>query len=224
LAGRGASVAVHYHARAEAAEAVARAIEDAGGRAVALQADLSRTDECVGLTEEASRSLGAIDILVNNAGEMTDAAVLDMPEAEWQRALALHLTAAFLCSQGCLFSMIERRWGRIINLSSQAALTGSARHAHYAAAKAGLLGLTYSLAKEVAGYGITVNAVVPGRILTDMIADRSEGRLEEWLRQTPIGRLGAAEEVAAAIAFLASPGASYITGATLNVSGGQYMG
>jgi NAD(P)-dependent dehydrogenase (short-subunit alcohol dehydrogenase family) len=120
--------------------------------------------------------------------------------------------------------MKEQHWGRIINVSSQAAYRGSANHAHYAAAKAGLLGFTFSLAKELGDSGITVNAVTPGRILTDLLLKQTPGREEEWLRQTPLGRFGRPEEVAAAITFLASEEASYITGTVLNVSGGLVMG
>jgi NAD(P)-dependent dehydrogenase (short-subunit alcohol dehydrogenase family) len=120
--------------------------------------------------------------------------------------------------------MVLNKWGRIINVSSQVALTGSANHAHYAAAKAGLLGLTYSAAKEFGASGVTVNAVLPGRIQTNMIAKRSDGRMDEWLKQTPLARLGKAEEIASMIAFLVSEKASYVTGAAINVNGGLVMG
>jgi NAD(P)-dependent dehydrogenase (short-subunit alcohol dehydrogenase family) len=120
--------------------------------------------------------------------------------------------------------MQERRWGRIINVSSQVAYTGSNNHAHYAAAKSGLLGFTFSLAKELGASGVTINVVAPGRIVTDLLLDRMAGREEEWIRQTPLQRFGRPEEVAGPIAFLASEDASYITGAVINVSGGQLMG
>ena len=224
LARQGAAVAVHWRAEEQQARRVVRAIEAEGGRAAAVQADLAEAAGCRRAVAEAEKRLGAVDILVNNAGEMTDCAVADLTEEVWNRSLAVNLTAAFLCAQACLPQMAARGWGRIINISSQAAEAGSARHAHYAAAKAGLLGFTYSLAKEMGPHGVTVNAVSPGRIETDMIGARAEGRREEWLRQTPLGRLGTAAEVAAAIVFLASPAAGYITGARLNVAGGLRMG
>jgi len=161
---------------------------------------------------------------VNNAGEQGTASVTEMADAEWQRSLDLNLTAAFRLAQACLPEMLAQRWGRIINVSSQAAYTGSARHAHYAAAKAGLLGFTFSLAKEAGPHNVTANVVVPGRIETDMLAGQLPSRAGEWLKQTPLGRLGRPEEVAAAIAFLASEAASYITGAALQVGGGLVMG
>jgi NAD(P)-dependent dehydrogenase (short-subunit alcohol dehydrogenase family) len=165
-----------------------------------------------------------VEILVNNAGEVTDLAVVNMPDGDWEQSLAVNLTAAFRYARECIPMMKEQHWGRIINVSSQAAYRGSANHAHYAAAKAGLLGFTFSLAKELGDSGITVNVVTPGRILTDLLLKQMPGREEEWLRQTPLGRFGRPEEVAAAITFLASEEASYITGAVLNVSGGLVMG
>jgi NAD(P)-dependent dehydrogenase (short-subunit alcohol dehydrogenase family) len=147
-----------------------------------------------------------------------------MKDEEWEQSIALNLGAAFRYARECIPAMKERGWGRIINVSSQAALTGSSNHAHYAAAKSGLLGLTFSLAKELATSGITANVVVPGRIVTDLLLSRMPGREEEWMGQTPMRRFGRPEEVAGPIAFLASEDASYITGAVLNVSGGQLMG
>ena len=169
-------------------------------------------------------SLGAVDILVNNAGELTTSAVEKLGDALWERTLTLNLTAAFRCTRAVIPAMKERRWGRIVNVSSQAAYTGSANHAHYAAAKAGMAGLTFSLAKELGPHGVTANLVVPGRIETDILADDLPTRREEWLGQTPARRLGRPEEVAAAIAFLASEPASYVMGAALHVGGGLVMG
>lgn len=224
LAERGAAVAVHYRTRVAAAEEVVEQIERMGGKAAAFPADLSDSAATPHLMERVIARLGKIDILVNNAGEMTDVAVADMSDEEWDRALAVNLTAAFRCARACIPSMKQRNWGRIINVSSQAAYTGSANHAHYAASKSGLLGLTFSLAKELGTSGITVNLVAPGRITTDMLLERMSGREEEWRQQTPLRRIGNPEEVAAAIAFLASDAASYITGANLHVNGGLVMG
>lgn len=224
LAAQGAAVAVHYRGRADAALAVAEQIRAEGGTAMGVQADLRDPDAIARLVAEVRAELGPVDILVNNAGEQGTAAVTEMTDAEWQRSLDLNLTAAFRLAQACLPHMLAQRWGRIVNVSSQAAYTGSARHAHYAAAKAGLLGFTFSLAKEAGPHNVTANVVVPGRIETDMLAGQLAARADEWLRQTPLGRLGRPEEVAAAIAFLASEAASYITGAALQVGGGLVMG
>jgi NAD(P)-dependent dehydrogenase (short-subunit alcohol dehydrogenase family) len=173
---------------------------------------------------EAVARLGNIDILVNNAGEMTDVSVVDMKDEDWEQALAINLTSSFRYARECIASMKERRWGRIINVSSQAASTGSSHHAHYSAAKSGLLGFTFSLTKELGAYGITANVVAPGRILTDLLQERMAGREQEWISQTPMRRFGRPEEVAATIAFLASEESSYINGAVINVNGGLVMG
>jgi 3-oxoacyl-[acyl-carrier protein] reductase len=223
LAELGASVAVHYRAQADAAAQVVRQIESDGGAAISVQADLAHPEAAERLVSAVLARFGRIDILVNNAAEMTDAAVLDMTDTQWDQIINVNLSAVFRLSRACGAQMVKQGWGRIISLSSQAAFSGSNNHAHYAASKAGLSGLTYSLAKELGRHGVTANLVAPGRIETDMLFERSAGRMDEWLRQTPLGRLGKPEEVAAAIAFLALPAASYITGATLHVNGGQVM-
>lgn len=223
LAAQGATVAVHYRSRADSANEVVAAIREADGTAGAVSADLSVAGAAEDLVRSVSESLGAVDILVNNAGQMTDVPVETMTDEVWERSLAVNLSAAFRCSRACLPAMKASGWGRIINVTTQAAYTGSANHAHYAAAKSGLHGFTFSLAKELGTSGITVNLVAPGRIRTDMLLERSAGREDEWLRQTPLRRLGEPEEVAGPIAFLASDAASYITGATLHVNGGLVM-
>ena len=223
LAGQGAAVALHYRGQTEAAQAVTEAIHRQGGKAAAFQADLARTGAPEALVQQVITQLGAPDILINNAAEFTDSAVADMPDEMWAQTLALNLTAAFACTRACLPGMQTRGWGRIISLSSQAAFVGSARHAHYAAAKSGLAGFTYSLAKEVGTQGITVNLVSPGRIVTDMLAGQIPKREAEWIQQTPLRRLGQPEEVAGAVVFLASNAAAYITGTTIHVNGGLYM-
>ncbi|MBA3793888.1 MAG: 3-oxoacyl-ACP reductase FabG [Rubrobacter sp.] len=224
LAASGADVAVHYNSNHGLAEEVVAMIEEAGGKSVAVAANLLEKDAGNRVVAAAKSSLGAVDILVNNAGELTTSAVEDLADAVWERTLTLNLTAAFRCARAAIPSMKERRWGRIVNVSSQAAYTGSANHAHYAAAKSGMAGLTFSLAKELGPHGVTANLVVPGRIKTDILADDLPTRQEEWLGQTPARRLGRPEEVAAAIAFLASESASYVMGAALNVGGGLVMG
>lgn len=224
LAAHGAVTAVHYRAQAQAAAEVVTAINDAGGKAQAFQANVSASAEVNHLVEQVAIELGAVDILVNNAGEMTDSSVEAMPDELWERSLAVNLSSAFYGARACIPAMKEKRWGRIINVASQVVYTGSTNHAHYAAAKSGLLGLTFSLAKELGSFGITVNLVSPGRIITDMLVERMTGREQEWLNQTPMRRFGTPEEVAGAVAFLASESASYITGANLNINGGLTMG
>jgi 3-oxoacyl-[acyl-carrier protein] reductase len=223
LAAHGAAVGVHYSAsQAQAAEVVDQ-IRGAGGRAIAIRGDLREADAPGRAVAEAAAAFGPIDILINNAGQMTDVPVEAMSDEIWEAALSLHLTAVFRCSRAVIPAMKMRRWGRIVNVSTQALYTGSKNHAHYAAAKAGLLGFTFSLAKEVGEHGVTVNLVAPGRIRTGMLAERSSGREEEWMRQTPVRRFGDPSEIAGAIVFLASQAAGYITGATLHVNGGLVM-
>jgi len=223
LAAHGAAVGVHCStSQAQAAEVVEE-IRRAGGRAIAIGGDLRQADAPARIVAEAAAALGPIDILVNNAGQMTDMAVEAMPDEVWEAALSLHLTATFRCCRAVIPMMKARRWGRIVNVSTQALYTGSKNHAHYAAAKAGLLGFSFSLAKEVGEHGITVNLVAPGRIRTGLLLERSSGREAEWMQQTPMRRFGEPEEIAGAIVFLASPAAGYITGATLHVNGGLVM-
>ena len=224
LAARGAAVAVLCRSRLDQAKEVVQQIQAGGERALALQADALDPGAIKRSVQQAVFGLGRVDILVNNLGEMTDGPVAEMKDEEWEHSLAVNLGSAFRYARECIPSMKERRWGRIINVSSQVAYSGSNNHAHYAAAKSGLLGFTFSLAKELGAWGVTVNAVAPGRIVTDLLLERMAGREEEWIRQTPLQRFGRPEEVAGPIAFLASDDASYITGAVLNVSGGQLMG
>jgi len=224
LAAEGIAVAIQYSSSKAQAEALASKLKLAGSKVEIFQSDLTKSDSANTLVSEVKKSLGEIDILINNAGLMSDASIIQMSDQLWDEAINLNLTASFKLMRACAPDMVAKKWGRIINISSQVALTGSANHAHYSAAKAGLLGLTYSAAKEYGKVSITVNAVLPGRIETNMIAERSKGRLDEWLSQTPLNRLGTPAEVAAMIAFLASDKASYITGAAINVNGGLVMG
>jgi NAD(P)-dependent dehydrogenase (short-subunit alcohol dehydrogenase family) len=218
------TVALQYSSSAVEAKQIAEHLNSKGAKVEIFQADLSQKDSAEKLVASVKSKLGDIDILVNNAGLMSDASIIEMSDELWDQALNINLTAAFKLIKACAPSMVSKKWGRIINISSQVALTGSANHAHYATAKAGLLGLTYSAAKEYGASGVTVNAVLPGRIETNMIAQRSIGRLDEWLSQTPLKRLGRPDEVAGMINFLASETASYVTGAAINVNGGLVMG
>ena len=224
LAAEKNSVALQYSSSQEEAKKLADQLNGQGFKVEIFQADLSKKGAAENLAAQVKKNLGDIDILVNNAGVMSDSSIIQMSDDFWDEAINVNLTAAFKLIRACAPSMVSKKWGRVINISSQVALTGSANHAHYATAKAGLLGLTYSAAKEYGASGVTVNAVLPGRIETKMIADRSVGRLDEWLSQTPLNRLGRADEVASMINFLASDASSYITGASINVNGGLVMG
>lgn len=224
LAAEKITVALQYSSSQMQAKQIADQLNGKGFKVEIFQADLSQKGAAENLVEQVKKNLGDIDILVNNAGVMSDASIIQMSDQLWDEAINLNLTAAFKLIRACAPSMVSKKWGRVINISSQVALTGSANHAHYATAKAGLLGLTYSAAKEYGASGVTVNAVLPGRIETKMIADRSVGRLDEWLSQTPLNRLGRPDEVASMINFLASDASSYITGAAINVNGGLVMG
>jgi NAD(P)-dependent dehydrogenase (short-subunit alcohol dehydrogenase family) len=218
------TVALQYSSSANEAKQISEQLNSKGLKVEIFRADLSQKDSVDKLVANVKANLGDIDILINNAGLMSDASIIEMSDELWDQALNINLTTAFKLIRACAPSMVSKKWGRIINISSQVALVGSANHAHYAAAKAGLLGLTYSAAKEYGASGVTVNAVLPGRIQTNMIAQRSKGRLDEWLAQTPLNRLGKPEEVAGMINFLASEMASYVTGASINVNGGLVMG
>ena len=224
LAAEKITVALQYSSSQKEAKEIADQLNGKGFKVEIFQADLSQKGAAENLVEQVKKNLGDIDILVNNAGVMSDASIIQMSDQLWDEAINVNLTAAFKLIRACAPSMVSKKWGRVINISSQVALTGSANHSHYATAKAGLLGLTYSAAKEYGASGVTVNAVLPGRIETKMIADRSVGRLDEWLSQTPLNRLGRPDEVASMINFLASDASSYITGAAINVNGGLVMG
>ena len=224
LANENIAVAIQYLSSSNEAKALSDKLKSAGKKVEIFQSDLTKAGAAESLVSQVKSSLGVIDILINNAGVMSDSSIIEMSDQLWDEAINLNLTASFKLMRACAPDMIAKKWGRIINVSSQVALTGSADHAHYSAAKAGLLGLTYSAAKEYGKESVTVNAVLPGRIQTNMIAERSKGRLDEWLSQTPLNRLGRPTEVADMITFLVSEKASYITGASINVNGGLVMG
>ena len=224
LASDGLAVAVHYDKSADAAAKVVSEITESGGTAIAFQGNLASPEVPADLVARVKSQLGSIDILVNNAAVMTDGSIAEMSDEMWDETIAVNLSAVFKLTRACIPAMVENKWGRIISISSQVAQTGSANHAHYSATKASLLGFTYSAAKELGASGITANVVLPGRIETDMISVRSVGRMDEWMSQTPLGRLGKPEEVAGVVTFLASVESSYITGAAINVNGGLVMG
>lgn len=223
LAAEGAAVVVNYVSRADDAAAVVAEIEQAGGRAVAAQADVSTAAGAEALVQTALDSFGRLDILVNNAGITRDQLLLRMKEEDWDAVLDTNLKGVFHCTKAALRPLLKQRSGRIINISSVVGLTGNAGQANYAAAKAGLIGFTKSVAREVASRGITVNAVCPGFFDTDMTRALPDDVQAAHKANIPLGRFGDQAELAAVIAFLAGPGAAYMTGQTLAVDGGMTM-
>lgn len=223
LAKAGAQVALAARNEEKLAELAAE-IQAAGGKAAAFPLDVA-SEESIHLCAKAVLvHFGKIEILVNNAGVTRDGLALRMKLADWDAVLTTNLTGAFLLTQAVVSSMLKARWGRILNIASIVGETGQAGQANYAASKAGLIGLTKSLARELASRNITVNAVAPGFIETPMTEILNEQQRTGMLAQVPLGRAGRAEDVAQAVAFLASDAASYITGHVLDVNGGMYMG
>ncbi len=221
LAAEGATVVVNYQSNAEAAEAVVSAITAAGGRAVAIRADVSDTAAAEGLIKAAIDAFGHIDIVVNNAGTTRDTLLLSMKEEQWDVVLSTNLKSVFNVCKAAARPMLRRKQGgRIINISSVSGIVGQPGQTNYAASKAGIIGFSKSLAKELGTRGITVNVVAPGFVLTDLTAGLSDELVQQTLGYIPLGRWGQAQEIAHAVAFLASDRASYITGAVLQVDGG----
>jgi 3-oxoacyl-[acyl-carrier protein] reductase len=199
-------------------------ISGAGGKAAAFTLDVTDEEQVKAAIKAAITQLGKVDILVNNAGITRDQLVMRMKRADWDAVLQTNLTSAYLCIQQIMSSMLKQRWGRIINITSVFGQMGQAGQANYAASKAGLIGLTMAIAREVGSRNITCNAVSPGFIETAMTATLGDEFKQTAAKQIPLGRVGAPEDVASAVAFLASDEASYITGHVLNVNGGLLMG
>lgn len=219
LARAGASVVLNHRNSSTEAVEVAEAIAGEGRRVLTVQADVGNEDQVVAMVKQVIKEFGRIDILVNNAGITSDNLVALMPLSQWQSVLSADLTSAFLCAKAALPHMVRARWGRIINISSAIGLIGQAGQANYAAAKAGLVGLTKSLALEYGSRGITANAIAPGLIDTEMIANLPRARVEHVLEHISVRRLGTPQDVGYVCAFLSSEEAAYINGQVIGVDG-----
>ncbi len=218
LAEVGATVVVNDIA--ESAQRVAEEIRAINRQSLAVLADVSSSPDVARLVETTVNTYGKVDILVNNAGILRDRLVVRMSDDDWDRVLNVNLKGVFLCTRAVLKHMVEQRWGRIISISSIVGMTGNRGQANYASAKAGIIGFTRTIAKEMASRGITANAIAPGFIETDMIQGLNESQRQEFIAHVPLGYLGSPRDVAEAVAFLASEEARYITGQVLNVDGG----
>ena len=223
LARAGVQVAVNFNANESAANEVVAAIEAEGGVSLALHGDVSQADDATKLVKGAAAALGGLDILVNNAGITRDNLLIRMSESDWDDVHNTNLRGVFLVTKAAIRYLLRSPAGRVINISSVIGVTGNAGQVNYSAAKAGLLGLTRSLARELASRNVTVNAVAPGFIETDITAPLSESQREAVLAQVPLGRFAGPDEVSGFVRFLAGPGAAYITGQCINVDGGMVM-
>ncbi|WP_216828022.1 3-oxoacyl-[acyl-carrier-protein] reductase [Alkalihalobacterium elongatum] len=223
LAQNGAKVAVNYAGSKDKAEAVVNEIVNNGGEAIAIQADVADSEAVQSMVKEVISTYGSLDILVNNAGITRDTLVMRMKDEDWDAVLNTNLKGVFHCAKAVTRQMMKQRSGRIINISSVVGVLGNAGQANYVAAKAGVIGLTKSLARELANRNITVNAVAPGFIETDMTDNLTEDIKEGMLSQIPLSKLGQPQEIARVVRFLASEDSSYMTGQTLHVDGGMYM-
>ena len=220
LAGEGARVAVNYVRHGEAAGAVVEQVTAQGGVALAVQADVSKAAPVEAMVQRMVDDWGGVDILVNNAGITSDNLLLRMSEEEWDRVMDTNLKGTFLVTKAVLRHMVRQRWGRVLNMSSVVALTGNPGQANYTAAKAGLIGFTRTIAREVASRNITVNALAPGFVTTQMVDRLSEQVQAAIMERIPLGRFGSSQDVAALVVFLASEEAGYITGQVISVDGG----
>lgn len=223
LADAGANIVINYAGNKALAEEVANSVRELGREALVIQADVSQSEQVDKLISTSIAHFGKVDILINNAGITKDNLIMRMKEEDWDAVINTNLKSAFLLCKGISRQMMKQRYGRIINISSVVGILGNPGQANYVAAKSGMIGLTKTLARELAARGITVNAVAPGFIETDMTISLSEDIKAEMLRQIPLSRLGAAKDVANVVRFLASDSAAYMTGQVLNVDGGMVM-
>ena len=220
LAADGHRVAVNYIRSKEEAEAVAEEVRAKGGEAIAVGADVGSDEAVGGLFQEVESALGPVEILVNSAGITRDGLLLRMGADDWDDVLNTNLRSVFLCTKAALRAMVKARWGRVISVTSVAGISGNAGQANYSAAKAGIIGFTKAVAKEVGSRGITVNAVAPGFIETDMTAELDDGTRAEAQRRVSVGRFGTPQEIASAVGYLANDQAGYVNGQVLVVDGG----
>src|SRR5579885_1265139 len=221
LARLGAQIVINYRGSEEAAREVQALIEGQGGKALAIGADVSQGAEVERLFARATETFGSVDILINNAGLTRDNLLLRINEADWDAVLATNLKSSYLCAKAALRGMLRARWGRIVNVSSVVGIAGNAGQTNYSAAKAGMIAFTKSLAQEVGSRGITVNAVAPGLVETELIAHLDEAARKRLLDHVALRRIGTPEDIAGVIAFLCTPAADYITGQVLVVDGGM---
>jgi 3-oxoacyl-[acyl-carrier protein] reductase len=223
LAQEGAKVAISYRSNDAAAGETAELVRKAGAGCETFKGDVASSEDVEALMKGVGEAFGPVEILVNNAGTMRDNILLRMKDAEFEEVLATNLKGTYLCTRAVLRGMVRARWGRIVNISSVVGLVGNAGQANYAASKAGIIGFTKSVAREVAGRGITANAVAPGYVETELTGVLPENVKEQILGQIPVGRFGEPEEIAEVVSFLAGERAAYVTGQTIVVDGGMVM-
>jgi 3-oxoacyl-[acyl-carrier protein] reductase len=223
LAAMGAMVYINYMSRSEAAEETKKLIEDAGGMAKTVGFDVADARQVESAFKQITAEAGSVDILINNAGITMDGLIARMKEADWDTVLDTNLKGAFLCAKAVSKNMMKKRWGRIVNITSVVGFSGNAGQVNYAAAKAGLVGLAKSMAREYASRNITVNSVAPGYIMTEMTEALAVEVQEKLKSEIPLGTLGAVEDIAGAVAYLVSEDGRYVTGQVLHVNGGMYM-
>jgi 3-oxoacyl-[acyl-carrier protein] reductase len=223
LAEGGAKVAIAYRANDVAAEETAELVRDVGAGGELFKGDVASPEDVEALVKGVGEAFGPVEILVNNAGTTRDNIMLRMKDAEFDEVMRTNLKGTYLCTRAVLRRMVRARWGRIVNISSVVGLLGNAGQANYAASKAGIIGFTKSVAREVAGRGITVNAVAPGYVETELTGSLSKNIKGQIMGQVPMGRFGKPREIAEVVAFLAGDGAGYVTGQTISVDGGMVM-